>query len=256
MRDVIILLTCHEDTKCVIDNVNNYKRYMPGCMILINDSTGIFRDDKQCFSSYEDVIIIDNSMDRKGMNMIPTHIAFCDFMKKNNLTSKYVLMMASNQLFIKDGFLDYMKQYNGSYYERGLPRGLTEGEASKSKILKKFVDLIGIEHFKYHSNHDGMFFLYEDFIEMMDFLDEYRHITDHADFNVQEEFLYATFLVKKRDEKTLAQFKDYSYWSWNKAYRDLDDLNECFDRGLYMVKRVQRVYDDPVRSEIRRLGKY
>ena len=229
---------------------------MPGCLILINDSAGIFRNDLECFSSYEDVIITDNSMDRKGMNMIPTHVAFCDFMKRKGLTSKYVLMMASNQLFIKEGFLDYMKQYNGGYYERHLPLGLIEGEASKSKILKRFVDIIGIEHFKYHSNHDSMFFLYEDFIEMMTLLDDYRNISEMSDFNIQEEFLYAAYLIKKRDEATLAQFKDYSYWNWHKGYRDLDDLKECFSRDLYIVKRVQRVYDDPVRSEIRRLGKY
>lgn len=229
---------------------------MPSSLILINDSTGVFRDDINYFSGDEDVIITDNSIDRKGMNMIPTHIAFYDFIKRNQLISKYILMMASNQLFIKDGFNEYMKQYNGGYYERWLPRGLIEGEAEKSKTLKKYVDIIGIDYFNYHSNHDSMFFLYDDFIEMIELFDDYRTTTDLSDFHIHEEFLYAAYLTKKRDTETLTQFQNYSYWNWSKAYRDMDNLKECFNKNLYIIKRVQRIYDDPVRAEIRRLGGY
>ncbi len=229
---------------------------MPNSLILINNGLVNRGETLSELSDMENVAVIDNSIERRGVNMIPVHLAFVEYIKKNQINSRYVLPLSSNQLFVKDGFFDYMKSYAGGMYERLVPKNVIDRMVNTSTILKDCVEKIGIENILYHSNHDSMFFLYEDFLEMMQLFSGYTTANADSDFDLHEEILYAGFLIKKRGFESMAQFKDYSYWNWQKSYRDLEDLQVCLDKNFYIIKRVERVYDNPCRIAIRTMGGY
>lgn len=255
--DIIVLLTCSESRECVIDNIKNYKRFLPNSMILINDSVNLFKKSLPEYDDDPDVMIIPNSIIRRGVNMIPVHIAFYDFLKETEYRSEYILPLSSNQLFIRDGFYDFMKDYKGGYCDNVLHRGHIDHEASKSELLTKCVEKLGIENCKFISNHDSMFFLYDDFMEMIELFYDYKYTKHDPDFHVHEEYLYGNFLTKKYPLEVLVPFKKYSSWyRHNPMKREPEEIDYCLENNFFIMKRVLRQYDDPCRAAIRKLGGY
>lgn len=261
--DVIILLTFHEAKDCLIDNIKNFKRYMPNALIVINNGLASWNEPLSELTNEKNVLVSTKSMTKQSWNMIPIHISMLNFLKEQKITSDYVLPLASNQLFIKDGFYSFMKKYEGGIHEQTLHDGLLvealkKADSHNKFALRKYVDMIGKEHFKYHSNHDSMFFLYEDFVEMIEMFNDYEYDPNNSMNypypDMEEEYLYAAFLLRKK--RNIAWFKEYSYWNHSKSYRDMEELELCLQKDFYIMKRIKREYDDPVRVRIRELGNY
>lgn len=254
--DVIIFLTFHESKECLFDNIKNFKRYMPNSVIVVNNGLYEIKETLPELENEENVILVQRKAKFHAHNMIPIHIEMFKSIK-NKLKSRYILTLASNQLFVKENFYDYMKNYPGGVYQNPLHKGHLEDAMSKSGILARHVNMIGMDHFVYYTNHDSMFFLYEDFMEMMDLFSEYDTDAIYEEtIGLDEEFLYAAFLVKKYGAEALAKFENYSYWKFTDGWSAMKDLPVCLNENFYIIKRVHRVYDDPLRIAIREMGQY
>lgn len=235
--NVIICLTFHEGN-ALDDTIKNFLHYMPNSYIIVNNNSGADLD----YLNRDCVHILKNSfkIDYWG-TMIPIHINMADYIKEHKITSDYVLMLSSNQLFIRKGFYDFMKNYKGGYFCREIP-----GMASPSKLIDG-------KDIRYQSNHDGMFFLYQDFLDMINFFEEeYRN---KRKIGHDEEFLYITYLLKKYKENQFAEFSTYNCWTWQPRM-DLELLEDCKKKNMYIVKRVIRDMGDDVRTHIREMDRY
>jgi len=185
--------------------------------------------------------------------MIPLHIEIKDYMQKYGISSEYVLFLSTNQLFIKDNLYDFMKDYSAGFYDRKITGHV--GHMSHSLFKRYFKDLTS-DSFVYQSNHDSMFFKYDIFMKMIDYFDDYR---DTPTTFHNEEFLYVAYLMKHVPKKELVKFKKYSYWQKNwGAYPtppsiNVKELEKILKKSYYIIKRVNRNLDDPVREYIRKM---
>lgn len=259
---LIILLTCHENEETVKDSIENILKFNNDVCVLINDGT----QDGLKNLSKENVFIVNrqplNEKDLEHNNeliferydtMIPLHIQLKDCMLENDLVSDYIVLLSSNQLFIRNGLYDFMKNYQGSYFNRDIDNGCISS-LKNNKIFEKLYNDIGQENFKHQSNHDGMFFTYDIFMKMMDYFEDFRYIKlkDHA-----EEFLYGAYLFKNVHMDKLVEFSKYNYWqpSWRQFQNPIkiDELKQCLNGESFIIKRVSRDFNDEVRKYIREL---
>lgn len=247
--EILILLTFHEDIPSLEDNIRNFRRYMPKSLILIHNSRLLpvqhLQDDF--------VRVLDNSLISGGIGMIPLHQRFLDYIRKNEIECDYVLFMSSNQLFIRDGFDDFIRQYDVGTADRYLYPEELKLKMTYGYTFPKFIDVFGKENFDRISNHDSMFFRWNNFVELMEILDIYR--TDVRMMH-DEEFLYSAYVRKTfKDSSRVAVFDQYSYWDWS-GERSAEDLEKALQRGHYVVKKVPRNYNTPFRVLMRQLGGY
>lgn len=245
--NTIICLTCHENKEVLIDTIKNFQHYMPNSLVLINNGIGA----DLSYLNNHNVYVLENSLSIQGMyHMIPIHIRMADYIKSKNIESDYVLMLSSNQLFIKHNFYNFMKQYKAGYYARKHDQFRPTLNSPADKLFDE-------KYFKYQSNHDGMFFLYQDFINMMNLFENYRNEQGNGH---HEEFLYIAYLLTLYQEEQMAEFSTYNCWpikfnAWQPRM-DMELIKECVCKNMYIAKRVKRDINDDVRIYIRDMEKY
>lgn len=241
---VIICLTYHESPECIADTVKNFQHYMPDSFIIINNGPGT----DLTYLNSDHVHVLEKSFTIKYyQTMIPIHIVMTDYIKEKNIQSDYVLLMSSNQLFIKHNFYDFMKQYKAGYFKR-------EHVCSSLQhtLSNEYLCIIGKDYFKYQSNHDGMFFLYDDFLKMIEFFEKYRGVIEHGH---QEEFLYIAYLLRLYREDEMAEFSTYNCWTWE-GKMNIDMIKNCMCKEMYIAKRILRDINDEGRKYIREMDPY
>jgi hypothetical protein len=243
---LIVLLTCHENKESIKNTIENIFKFNEDTCVILNDGTDENLEDIKMPNLFIKKRIV--RYDRFD-TMIPLHIELKDVIIENNIQSDYVLLMSSNQLFIKHDLYDFIKNYEASYYSRDIDRGCI-GTLERYEIFRKYQNDIGKENFLHQSNHDGMFFKFNIFMEMMNYFDNFRNqkIDTHA-----EEFLYCAYL-KKNHPNQLAKFDNYNYWQpdWRKNLNPIkpDELKRCLEKQYYIIKRVSRDIEDETRKII------
>jgi hypothetical protein len=259
---IIVLLTCHENREAIKDVIENILKFNENTCVIINDGT------KEGVADLvqKDVFVVTRQPLQKKLlgnevrinferfdTMVPLHIQLKDYMLENNLSSEYVVLMSSNQLFIRSGLYDFMLRYKGSYFNRDLDNGCIVS-LKRNETFLKYYNEIGQENFKNQTNHDGMFFTYKIFMDMMDYFEDFRYVklTHHG-----EEFLYSAYLFKNVDKDNICDFVEYNYWqpTWLNSSDPIkiDELKKCLEGKCFIIKRVSREYNDEVRKYIREL---
>lgn len=245
-HNLTVLLTCHENRECVSDVINNILKFNDDVCILINNGSA---DSLKDFNG-ENVRIIDRQVKFERFDtMIPLHLELHHYMVTHDIQSDYVLLMASNQLFVRHGFYDFIKSYDGSYYNRKIDTRCIR-RLLKYGVFIDYFNELRKWNFKYQSNHDGMFFKYEIFMKMMLYFQKYTGIRQD---NHAEEFLYPAYMIKHNYH--LVDFDKYNYWqkNWTNGWPilELEETKKAIENGFFLVKRVSREFNDPSRTYIR-----
>ena len=268
----LILLNCHNAKDCLIDLIENIFKFNEDVCIVINNG---IPDDNLDDIKNEHIHVIprNNSYDYSShfFSRIPLHIDCWDYVVSNNIESEYVTIPSTNQLFIKSGFYDFMKNYQASYFGRIFHTHYVNElyykfpEDLVNNYFKKYFDDLGSSSFLYHSNHDSMFFTFDIFSNMMKYFEDYK---GQFVLYSSEEFLYPAYLVKNVPNEQLAEFSKYNYFElvnynpydpndiWNEntlQFITPERVDECISKDLFIVKRVNRDYNDPGRQYIRSL---
>lgn len=227
----IIFLTYNETPEILEDTIKNLHHFTSNTFIIVNNGTDV---DLDHFNS-NNVHILKHSFKLSHYHdtKIPQHILMKDYLIENNIFAEYIFLIANNQLFIKHGFEDFTKSYTAGFFDR--PFDLAHMDFLNTvPIFMKYMNMLGSDKFIYHSNHDGMFFRYDDFINMMCFFDDYR---DQIVPMCNEEFLYIAYLMTFFNESEFARFSQYNGWTWeNNA--TLEFYDQCENSNLYLIKRV------------------
>lgn len=237
---IIFLITFHENIENIKYQIENIKKFNKNCIIIYNNGS---KEDHSSLNGPDVIFVPRKSNDFCwGRTIIPLHLELYNYMVENNIESEYVMMLSSNQMFIKHDFYDFCKDYLYGYFDR--PCETAYSDAIRTSTSHKFADLIGKMHFNKQSNHDSMFFKYDVFKSLMTFFHSYDADVSGTH---QEEYLYVAYLKKEYGEDKAAKFEQYSYWNrdWKKGSKIyLDELKECLKQNFYVVKRVERDYND------------
>ena len=69
-----------------------------------------------------------------------------------------------------------------------------------------------------------------------------------------EEYVYPAYLLNVLQIKNMCPYSEYNYWprDWDNPIV-LPEFEEAFRQNMYIVKRVQRKINDPVRRTIRHI---
>lgn len=249
--EIIILMNCHEGKESIRDTINNIFKFNKNCCIILNDGTKENLEDLRNHNVF--VVKRKVAYDRFD-TMVPLHLELKDCIIENNLKSEYVLLQSTNQLFIRQGFIDFIKGYKGSYYARKI-EGNCISTLKRDSVFDKFHKDLNESSFQYQSNHDGMFFAYEDFMNMMNYFEDFRGKKLH--FHA-EEFLYVAYLIKNIGIEKLVEFGKYNYWqpNWRTAGTTpmkIDEIQKAKNENYFLVKRIARDINDEGRKHIREM---
>lgn len=253
---VIVLITYHENRECLIDMVKNIKYFLSDVFVLINcpiknESFPEIVDDK--------CVLMPNPVRMNHCDhMIPIHINMKDYLIEHEIVSNHILLLASNQLFIRHGFNEKIENMSGAIMKRPF-HSAYDSIFSNSKI-SNMLSVISKECFKFHSVHEGMIFKYEDFIDLMNLLKDYVGVKENGH---HEEFVYAAYLMLKYSEEKLTDTRDYQKWPsdddfppWRGRMTMDDYAKHIKNPNIFLLKRVARDVTDPVRTEIRTKNNY
>lgn len=236
----IFLVTFHENIENVRHQIENLKKFNKDCVIIYNDGSG---EDHSSLNESNVIFLPRKTKEFSwGKTIIPLHLEMYEHIKDNNIESEFVMMLSSNQMFIKHDFYDFCRDYLYGYFDRICEPAYSE--AFRTSTSQQLAEKIGEKYFNRQSNHDSMFFRYDVFKNLMDFCCSYS--TDTSGTH-QEEYLYIAYLKKEYGEDRAAKFEQYSYWNrnWQSGSTiSLEELKECVDQNFYVVKRVSRDYND------------
>jgi hypothetical protein len=247
--DLVVLITFHENKECLLDLILNIKKFNKEnvAIIISNGSTENLDDIK----TQNSVFIVDRKqqMVEKFGTIIPLHLELFDFIKESEITATHILLLASNQLFVRHGFYKFMKKFDFGYYEREIPKQNYLSFWEGSPMFQKFIEKIGAEFFTLQSNHDGMFFRFDIFKDMMEYFESYRNT---CSLHHHEEFMYISYLNKFHDKSKSVEFNTYN--CFNMVELDEERVRNAINSNQFIVKRIPRDINNPTRIYIKNLS--
>ncbi|ENU15169.1 hypothetical protein [Acinetobacter lwoffii] len=287
-------IAVHEEYDCVLDMIQNLNYYVPECYIILHIKQDFVFDVKN-FSKFSNVFINPEKFMTGYVDGSLLYVHLSNFLlaEKLSLKYQYFSIFGSNQLFVKKGYENYIKQY----------------DCSKAQICTQ-KDLYGKMNYQYTrffydssfpyipKNHsfwcapEGTFYKYNlllEFIEKSNILDYYNI---NKKFYLKNNFKYREFLrdLSKLFSKLKLLFLfpkvllKYTYANEEIFFPNINQLsknsnfgdNTCYinwennlnisitdiknirenNSHFFSVKRVDRKYNDPIRKYIRETSTY
>lgn len=250
--DLIVLICFHENKECLLDQILNIKKFNgKNVAIIVSNGSNENLDDIKTQTS---VFVIDRKqqMSERFGTIIPLHLELFDFIKEFEITATHILLLASNQLFVRHGFYGFMKQFDFGYCGREVPDTNYFGfwlENPRNPTFNKLMEKIGAEFFTLQSNHDGMFFKFEIFKDMIEYFEPYRNTCEP---HHHEEFMYISYLNKFYDKSNAVEFSSYN--CFNMVDLDEERVKNAINSNQFIVKRIPRDINNPTRIYIRNLS--
>lgn len=146
---ILFSILVHENLEIIHDQIINFKKYNPNCLILLHVSKKFKESNIEEInllpSQYRNVYINSKSiitglMDNSQLN---GHLLNIEYSIVNNIKYDYLSLHASNDMFVKKGLIEYMCNYDaGSSNNKVLPnttwkQGINSLKDSKLKSILK-----------------------------------------------------------------------------------------------------------------------
>ncbi len=226
---IVISIPVHEEKEVVVDQIQNYKKYMKNPVIVIHISESFYRNENGRFDEIEkiqNVYINSVHFDVGWGNIAHVHISnylyICEKIKKFD----YFLMHASNELYVRKGVEDYISRYRAGFQRRILFSNKSMWwpceMAHKDDVLKKIMEKCNAKNIV-ASQVEGSFYSREIFEKIAD-------ATQGIDFSqgesyTREELVFSTIAYSFLEEKDIGYPITYS-----EVHR--------YDRGLWKIQRI------------------
>lgn len=124
LKRLLFIVTAHENNECLLDTVNNIKKFNPDvkCLIAIHISEKFKDFEEQTFSSLTDVIYIRNqakTFNSRWESLLLPIMKTYEYAKKMfGENFDYVSIFHTSQLFVRYGYYDYIKNFDTSFNPR------------------------------------------------------------------------------------------------------------------------------------------
>lgn len=227
---LVISIPVHEKPDVIQNQILNFHKYIPDSIIVLHVSKGFFDKHSLDEIGYQrNVYINPTHLDTKWSNIIQTHISNYEFIR-NQLDFDYFILHASNDMYIRSGFEQYIQNYEAGFNIRKVIKQDSHwwpGNAAFQDIqLKKIMQACG-QTMIIASQVESSFY-------RKDVMEKIYHILKlfQCDF--------ARDLVYPREEiyfPTIAS----SLVSWSKiGYTTTFSEVHRFDRKLWKIRNITR----------------
>lgn len=271
MVQIMFSLPIHEKLEVVLDQIINYRFFNPESGIVLHfsdgfdyENSGITRSEfEEAIKKVGNVFINPKSIRTGLLDIIQVHLLNFEYIEKI-CTFDYFALCASNELFIKHGVYQSMRNYDCGvgYMKVYQNTEWIQGEkAQKDKVLQKILhDIAGNEVIG--SQVEGSFFKKELFHNIC------KIIKKRYDYKLmevpyaREEVYFSTIVWNlKRGGKEFRIYKNgmFTYMPWERNLKiELDDIKRLWEEtsSFFSVKRVSRELNDYIRSYIREKAGY
>lgn len=118
---IVISIPVHEEKEVIVDQIQNYKRYINNPIIVLHVSESFYKQENGEFSEIskiKDVYINPTHFDVGWGNIAHVHISNYLYIRNVIKDFDYILMHASNELYVREGVEDYIRQYKAGFQRR------------------------------------------------------------------------------------------------------------------------------------------
>lgn len=267
---ILFSIPVHEKLEVVLDQLMNVFTLNPDSGVVLHLSPAFdYQNSKISLLQFNsilrqiggDVIINPQSVRTGFFDIIQAHISnfkyassVCEF--------EYFALLASNELFIKNGLIDYVKNYDSGVNDGIIPvtsKTRTGKSAHKDQVLHRILDDMNSKDI-YWSQIEGSFYKSEIFNQMCKEIEkffDYRTIGPN-DLYAREEVYFPTVfwgLFKQQDNLSISTKGMFTYVPWGRLTLSVS-LAEVIkyaekSSNIFCVKRVARNLNDPIRIYIR-----
>jgi hypothetical protein len=286
---VIFSILVHEKLDVVLNQIANFVKFNPKCVIIIHLSHS-FRADlgkKIEKISSLDHVIINNKSIRTGHcdnSQFYAHFSNLLLLKKNRIVFDYVCFHASNDMFVQYGLTDYLSNFEtgfGFFQARGT--WYQGRHALKDQILLKALKKLDLDVESLRGSQvEGSFMCYDVYKKVIALISKNRlhrnsrfreSIRTIRDFNKKKNLYFPGLPEGMFYAKEEVYFPTFSYlfstkncgpyvfMNWENELRVTEaDILRIIDAGnkdmttaKFAVKRVERDMNDPIRKFINSL---
>jgi len=271
--NIVFSIPIHEKFEVVLDQVINFFYYNNNCAIVFHISQGFNYESSliskdsfiQIISKIGNVFVNPESV-RTGLgDIIQVHLSNFKYIS-TKAEFDFFCMSASNDMFIKKGMYDYIKNYDCGYCLVNVLNidwhWRTGESAKKDDTLKRIMKELNTEVI-YGSQIEGTYYKKELFANIV------REIENYFDYKLisekypRDEIYFTTVaeaLQGQKDTSSLLKGNLVTYIPWrtitmNIKIRKIVEL-QTNDDAFYCVKRVPRNLNDSVRQYLRKTGGY
>lgn len=259
MTKIMFSLLVHEKPIVILDQVMNILKYNPTSSIVIHFNPAFVDDDNdmkldallRILYSFDNIYINTNRVRVCKDDIIQAHLSNFEFVKNQNF--EYFYFIASNELFLKSGLANFIKDYdygcecikkdNWHYFDI----------MSKDPDLEKIKKLLNTNEY-YYSQIEGSFYSKNIMSKIVSIINKcYDYKKDHY-FYPRDEVYFSTIAINlfrdfNRFDGCLCRIK----WQGKILFTSLKSINKivnCKDY-CFSVKRVDREINNYLRSYIR-----
>lgn len=273
---IVFSIPIHEKFEVVLDQTLNYLTLNADCAIVYHISQGFDEKNSKIsrlefesiISQYNGVYINPTSVRTGFGDIIQAHISNYRFVS-TIIDFEFFSMCASNELFVKTGLYDVIKNYDcgvGFFTPKDRPEWAPAYYAEKDSCLKKIMADVGVSSIC-PSNIEGSFYSKSIFLYICDSIEKYYDYLEMKVKYPREEVYFSTILcaIKQKNPELRVYPKLFTLVHWNigkicynNMYISVPDILKCRKKGnsFYSVKRVDRIINDPRRAFIRQICGY
>lgn len=268
---IVFSIPVHEKYEVVLDQALNYLTLNPGCAIVYHISQGfneadsaLSRKDFERIISNIDGVFINPQSIRTGLSdIIQTHLLNFRYIC-STIDFEYFSMCASNELFVKSGLYDLIRDYDCGvrfFKAADRPEWVPAHYASKDSCLKAMMKAIDVDDI-HPSNIEGSFYSKKIFSTICAVIESYYDYREMKVKYPREEVYFSTVLwpIIKNDETIRVYSQLFTLVHWNIGTIRYDNMkigimdvrkSQDATSPFYSVKRIERKLDDYCRTYIR-----
>lgn len=117
---IVISIPFHEAIDVAIDQVNNIKKYVEDCIIVLHASKSLENNpDLLKLNAITDVFINPIKLETSWGEIIETHIANFEY-AESNWDFEYFVMHSSNDMYVRKGLYSYICKYEAGFNHRSV----------------------------------------------------------------------------------------------------------------------------------------
>jgi hypothetical protein len=245
--EVIYSLTCHESPDCVVDllkNIRYYNRTVNYAVVIkMNNAMYDHFERSRELDQFDNIIVNDFVFTSKAHTYDLAEAQISNFNKVKSKSFKYFCQIASNCLFKKE-----LTSYHlDNEIKETLPEKIPNEHLNNWNINQKLSSLfkeMSIELYNYQ--HEGALYEKEQFEKIANFCEKFD-LKNKVEHNIAFEEVIFTSLD--------SYFHKYVRPRICKVFWDMPaytpTIEQIEQENLFMVKRIGREYNNPLRKYIR-----
>lgn len=267
MYNILFSIPVHERLDVIIDQILNIKYYNPNSAIVLHISKKFnfsmssidYAQFIEIVKNIGDVYINPNRMDTNKNTIMQTHISNYAYIK-DIINFEYICLIASNQLFIKEGFYEYANNFDCGldlyYHNRNTKMNTAKSAYLDNQLLKYLYK--NDTKLVVSSQVEGTFYRTKIFYKIYNEIIN-NFVLDSLDIGYPMEEIYFPTVISilNHKENIKVAKKGYiTYIPWKRKYtlritiKSIENIIR-HDNHYYSVKRVDRHLNNYIRTYIR-----